>query len=231
MRRGYSHIQEKCSGSAATLSAHRRRERYAVRHAVNSKRLNKRIIVRVAPYAARVAPNQFLIRGAVRTAVEIGPLSNDVFTVGRFYDRIAGPIPYRDFRPWPAMSGCCPHAIAKGLRGLSVLREHGLECLLNVAGALIRQSGNDGAASKHLRVCCEHHRSHGTAGREAGHECFAAVSSKCRNGVLDHLSDRKRLALAAHDVVRQKPRETIMRIVGGLLLRIDDREPEVVGER
>jgi hypothetical protein len=51
-----------------------------------------------------------------------------------------------------------------------------------------------------------------------------------RNGVLDHLPDRKRLAVAAHNVARQKPRETILRIVGGLLLRIDDREAEAVGE-
>jgi hypothetical protein len=42
------------------------------------------------------------------------------------------------------MSGCCPHAIAKRLRGMSVLREHGLECLLNVAGAPIGQSRDDG---------------------------------------------------------------------------------------
>jgi hypothetical protein len=41
-------------------------------------------------------------------------------------------MPYRDLRPWPAMSGCCPHAVAKCLRGMSLLSEHGLECLLNV---------------------------------------------------------------------------------------------------
>src|SRR5262249_60497443 len=99
MRRGYSHIQEKCPCSAATLSARCGRERHAVCHAADDKRLNKRI-VRVAPYAACVAPDQFLIRGTIRKAVEVGPLSNDVFTVGRFYDRIAGAIPYRDFRPW-----------------------------------------------------------------------------------------------------------------------------------
>jgi hypothetical protein len=93
-----------------------------------------------------------------------------------------------------------------------------------------RQSRNDGAAGKNLRICCKHNRSHGAAGREAGYEYFAAVGSKCRNGVLDHLPDRKRLAVAARDVARQKPRETILRIVGGLLLRIDDREAEAVGE-
>ena len=80
-------------------------------------------------------------------------------------------------------------------------------------------------------ICCKHNRSHGAAGREAGDEYFAAVGSKCRNRVLDHLPDRKRFAVAAHDVARQKPRETILRIVGGLLLRIDDREAESVGER
>src|SRR6516162_9828161 len=44
------------------------------------------------------------------------------------------------------------------------------------------------------------------------------------------IPDRKRLPVAACDVARQKPRETILRIVGGLLLRIDDREAEAVGE-
>jgi hypothetical protein len=48
--------------------------------------------------------------------------------------------------------------------------------------------------------------------------------------VLDHLPDRQRLAVAARDVAGQKPGETILRIVGGLLLRIDDREAEPVGE-
>src|SRR5262249_21940292 len=129
------------------------------------------------------------------------------------------------------MSGCRPHAIAKRLRGMSLLRKHGLECLLNVAGAPIRQSANDGAAGKHLRVCCEHNRSHSAAGREARHEYFAAVSSKFRNGVIDYLPDRKCLAVAARDVARQKPRETILRIVGGLLLRIDDHEAVAVGKR
>src|SRR6516225_8909761 len=140
-------------------------------------------------------------------------------------------MPYRDFRPRPAMSGCGSYAIAKRLRGMTLLGEHGLERLLNVAGAPKGQSGNDGAAGKNLRVCCEHNRSHGAAGREASHEHFATVGSKCRNSVLDHLPDRKRLAVAARNVARQKPRETILRIVAGLLLRIDDREAKAVGER
>src|SRR5215469_10694829 len=155
MRRGYSHIQEKCPGSTATLSA-RRRERHAMCHAADRKRLDERLTVCVAPYAARVAPVQFQIRGTVRKAMEVGPLPNDIFTVGRIYDRIAGAMPYRDFRPWPAMSGCCPHAIAKHQRGMFLLGEHGLECLLNVAGAPVRQSGNDGTPGKNLGVCGEH---------------------------------------------------------------------------
>src|SRR5262249_55030733 len=72
---------------------------------------------------------------------------------------------------------------------------------------------------------------HGAASREASHEYFAAVSSKFRNGVLDHLPDRKRLAVGTRSVAWQKPRETILRIIGRLLLRIDDREAEAVGER
>src|SRR5262249_45519467 len=119
-------------------------------------------------------------------------------------------MPYRDFRPWPPMSGCYPHAIAKRLRGMSLLREHGLECLLNVARAPIGQSRNDGAAGKNLRICCKHNRSHGAAGREAGYEYFAAVGSKCRNGVLDQLPDRKRLPGARRDVAREKPRGKIL---------------------
>src|SRR5262249_38548350 len=137
--------------------------------------------------------------------MHVGPLPNDVFTVGRFYDRIAGAMPYRDFRPWPAMSGCCPHAIAKRQCGMSLLLEHGLECLLNVGGAPIGQSGDDGATGKNLRVRCKHYRSHGAASREAGYEYIATVCSKCRNRVLDHLHDRERFAVAARDVARQKP--------------------------
>jgi hypothetical protein len=37
--------------------------------------------------------------------------------------------------------------------------------------------------------------------------------------------------VAARGVARQKPRKTILRTVGGLLLRIDDGETEAVGER
>src|SRR5947207_1683038 len=144
--------------------------------------------------------------------------------------RIAGAMPDRDFQPWPPMTAGCSNAIAKRLPRMSVLREHDLECLLNVAGAPIGQPRDDGAAGKSLRVRCKHSGSHRAAGREAGDEYFAAVGSKCRNGVLDHLPDRKRLAVATRDVARQKPRETILRIVGGLLLRIDDREAEAVGE-
>src|SRR5207244_13489240 len=91
-------------------------------------------------------------------------------------------------------------------------------------------SHDNATAGKNLRICCQHNGSHTASGREAGDEYFAAVGSKCRNGVLDHLPDRKRLTVAARDVARQKPRETILRIVGGLLLRIDDREAEAVGE-
>jgi hypothetical protein len=82
--------------------------------------LNQRFTVCIAPYAAHLAPGQFLIRGTVGKPVHVDPLPNDVFTVGRFYDRIAGAMPYRDSRPWPAMSGCCPHAIAKRLRGAAI---------------------------------------------------------------------------------------------------------------
>src|SRR5215469_2440562 len=112
MRRGDSHIQEKCTSSTATLSACRRRDRHAMRHAADGKRLNQRLTVCVVPYTARVPPDRFLIRGTVRKPVHVGPLPNDVFTVERFYDRIAGAMPYRDFRPWPPMSGCCPHGDA-----------------------------------------------------------------------------------------------------------------------
>jgi hypothetical protein len=48
---------------------------------------------------------------------------------------------------------------------------------------------------------------------------IAAVRPKSSNGVLNHLSDRKRLAVSARDVTRQKPRATV------LLLRTDNCEP------
>src|SRR5258708_8638011 len=100
MRRGDSHIQEKCTGSTATLSARRRRERHAMRHAADGKRLDQRLTGCVVPYATRVAPDQFLIRGTVRKPVHVGPFPNDVFTVERFSDRIFVAMPYPDFRPW-----------------------------------------------------------------------------------------------------------------------------------
>src|SRR5260221_260394 len=80
------------------------------------------------------------------------------------------------------------------------------------------------------RMSCDTNRSHGPAGREPGDEWLEAVGSKCCNGVPHHLPDRKRLAVTARDVARQKPRETILRIVGGLMPRIDGREAEAVGE-
>src|SRR5262245_11297712 len=93
MRRGDSHIQEEGPGSAATLSA-RRREGDAMRHAADSKRFDQHLTVCVAPNTARMAPDQFLIRRTVRKSVYVGPLPNNVFAVGRFYDRIAGAMPY-----------------------------------------------------------------------------------------------------------------------------------------
>src|SRR6516225_4976792 len=165
---GDSHIQEKCTGRAATLFRSRR-ERHPVCHAADGKRLDPCLTICVAPYTARATRHELLMRGTLRKPVHVSPLPDDVLTVGRFYDRIVGAMPYRDFRPRPAMSGCGSYAIAKRLRGMSLVGEHGFECLLNVASAPIRQSGSDGTAGKNLRVCCEHNRSHGAAGREARH--------------------------------------------------------------
>src|SRR5205807_9840591 len=133
--------------------------------------------------------------------------------------------------PWPAISGCCPHAITEGLRGMSFLREHGFESLLNVPGAAVGQSGNNGPAGKKFGVCREHNRSHGAAGREAGHEYFASVGTTRPNGVVDHLLNRKRLAVPARDVARQKPRKATLGIVDVLLLRINNCETEADGMR
>src|SRR5262249_8280878 len=57
------------------------------------------------------------------------------------------------------------------------------------------------------------------------------VDAKTHQRMSDHLSDRKRLATVALDVARQEPREAILCVVGGLLLRIHDDEPLPVGER
>src|ERR1700681_3174857 len=48
--------------------------------------------------------------------------------------------------------------------------------------------------------------------------------------MLDHLPDRESLALVSRSVARQEPGETIVWIVGRLLLGIDDRKAESVGE-
>src|SRR5256885_16000449 len=107
MRRGDSHIQEKSTGSTATLSARRRRERHAMRHAADGKRLDQRLTACVVPYTARVAPDRFLIRGTVRKPVHVGPLPNDVLTVESFIGRIACAMPYRTLSPRHAQYGCC----------------------------------------------------------------------------------------------------------------------------
>src|ERR1043165_1218083 len=152
---GDAHIQEKRPGSAATVSACRR-EWNAVRHTADRKRLDQRLPVGVAPYPARVAADQFLIRGTLCKAVHVRPLPNDAFTVGRLDDRIVSAVPYRDFRPAATMPGCRPHPIAKRLPAMSLRREHELEGFLNITSAPIGQSGNDGPAGKNLRIGCEH---------------------------------------------------------------------------
>ena len=86
-------IQKKCPRSTATLSACRR-ERDTVRHSANGKSLDQCLTICVAPYAARVVPDRFLIRRASRKVVDIGPLSNDVFTIGRLDNWITGAVPH-----------------------------------------------------------------------------------------------------------------------------------------
>src|SRR6516164_3228895 len=93
MRRGDSHIQEKCTGRAATLSR-RRRERHAMHHAADGKRLDQCLAVSVAPYAARVVLDIFKVRGTLRNPVHVSPLPNDLFTVGRSHDGIVSAVPY-----------------------------------------------------------------------------------------------------------------------------------------
>jgi hypothetical protein len=82
---------------------------------------------------------------------------------------------------------------------------------------------------KNLRICCKHNRSHGAAGREAGYEYFAAVGIKCRNGVLDHLIERASPWPRAMSPGKNHEKQ-FFGLVGGLLLRIDDREAEAVSE-
>src|SRR4051794_24586275 len=101
------------------------------------------------------------------------------------------------------MFGCGPNAVTQGLPGLRLLLEHGLKRLLNIAGASKGQSSNDCTARKNLRVRCEHNRSHGATSRETGHKYFAAVSTKCRNRVLDHFPDGERLSLPARGIAWQ----------------------------
>src|SRR6202171_6666478 len=129
------------------------------------------------------------------------------------------------------MPGCRPHAIAEHMRGRRLLREHRIERLLDGPRAAIRTSANDDAAAKTLRISGQHDRSHGAAGGEAGHEHPASVNAERRNGMRYHLPDRKRLALVARNVAWQEPGEAILRIVGRLLLRIENRKAEAIGKR
>src|SRR5262249_60327856 len=112
----------------------------------------------------------------------------------------------------------------------ALLREHRMKGWVNVPGGAVGQPGNKGTAGKKFGVCREHDRSHGAPGREAGHEYSAGVGTKRANGMLDHLFDRKRLAVLARHVARQKPRKTTLGIVGRLLLRVNNREGEAVGK-
>ena len=181
---------------------------------------------RGASWAPIVSSND----GSGRKAVHIGPLPDDLFAIGRLHDRIGGAVPNRNLRPRPAMFRSRSHAIAERMGGMRLLREHGVEGLLDGARGAVGKSGDDGAAGKHLRICRQHCRSHGAAGRQAGHEHPAPVDTECRDGVLDHLPDRACLAEVARGVARQEPRKAILRIVGRLLLGIDDREAEAIGQ-
>ena len=202
-----------------------------MRHAADGKCLDQRIAIGVGPYLARVVAARFFIGESGCKPMDIDPLADDVFGIGGLHDRIGGAVPDRYFRPRPAMAGCRPHAIAERMRGRRLLREHRFERLLGGPRAAIRKSGNDGAAGKNLRISGQHDRSHGAAGGEAGHEHPASVNAESRDGMLDHLTDRKRLALVACNVARQEPGETILRIVGRLLLRIENRKSEAIGKR
>ncbi len=213
------------------FASHRGPERHTMRHAADGKCLDQRLAVGVGPYPARVAAARFFIGESGCKPMDIDPLADDVFGIGGLHDRIGGAVPDRIFGHGPRCLGCRPHAIAERMRGRRLLREHRLERLLDGPRAAIGKSGNDGAAGKNLRIGRQHDRSHGAAGREAGHEHPAPVNAERRNGMLDHLPDRKRLALVARNVARQEPREAILRIVGRLLLRIDDRKAEAIGER
>src|SRR5437016_11448708 len=71
MRRGNSHIQEKCTGSTATLSARRRRERHAMRHAADGKFFDQHLTARVIPYAARVASDRSLKMGSAHAGTPV----------------------------------------------------------------------------------------------------------------------------------------------------------------
>src|ERR1700689_2228967 len=122
------------------------------------------------------------------------------------------------------------HTIAERRCSSRLLLEHSLECLLHRACASVGKSGDNGAAGKNLRISRQHYRSHRAAGREAGREHARPIDAEGRNGVLDHLPDRESLAVVSRGVARQEPGETIVWIVSRLLLGIDNRKAETVGE-
>ena len=94
----------------------------------------------------------------------------------------------------------------------------------------IRQARDDGPAGKDIGVGREHDRGHGSSGRQPGNVNAASVDAVIQRHLVDHLSDRKSLALPPLRIAGLKPVEAAVRIICVLLLGEQQRKAIPPGE-
>src|SRR5207248_3582156 len=122
-------------------------------------------------------------------------------------------------RPWPAVGRSVSNKVAPLFgRAVASLR-HGLKCSLNVPRRTVGQARDDGSTREYVGIGREHGRSHRPTRRKSNNEYAPAVDAMVPDHSLDHLPDREHLPVVALGVKRKKPVETIVGVVGTLLLR------------
>ena len=145
--------------------------------------------------------------------------------------RSALPCHTDSFGHGPLWSDAAAHEIAEFARRARRRLHHAAQRLADIAGDAERQAGNDGAGGKHFRIGGEHHRGHGAAGGQTGDEDAARVDAVIVDHLCDHLPDRSGFAAIARNVFRIEPVEAGVGVVGGALLRHQQRKAVALGQR
>ena len=96
--------------------------------------------------------------------------------------------------------------------------------------ATVGQAGDDRAAGEDVRIGRQHHRRHCAAGGQAGYKNARGIQGLGADKLIDHLSDRKRLAHVTLEVAGHQPIEAEKRIVLSLLLGKQLCEPISIGK-